>query len=65
MIEATTDPALRAAALEAHRARSLLAWRMIAALRALPLRLVSGHEKRAARRDGPCVSAAVSARCSA
>lgn len=57
MIEATTDPVLRAAALEAHRARSRLAWRMIATLRRLPARLRSAHEKGAARQDGPPISA--------
>lgn len=56
MIEATTNPALRRAAHEAHIQRSLVAWAMVAAIRNLPARLLPRNWKRAARLDGPSMN---------
>jgi len=53
MIEATTLPVLRKAAHEAHAQRSLAAWRMIGAIRALSIRCLAQQAKRAAPQDGP------------
>jgi hypothetical protein len=55
MIEATTNPALRHVADEAHIQRSLIAWRMIYALRARPARILARKEERAAQQDGPSI----------
>lgn len=65
MIEATTRPDLLSAARAAHRARSLLAWRMIEAVRSLPRRMFARHwtrqAKRAAPSDRPCNTAVCAA----
>lgn len=56
MIEATTLPALRKAAQEAHAQRSMAAWQMIGAIRALPARFLPDTQK------GPLRTAALSVR---
>ena len=61
MIEATINPVVRKAVIEAHLQRSLAAWRMIDALRAWPARLRAKHEKRAAPQDGPSYPAGFAA----
>ena len=61
MIEATTNPALRHVATEAHIQRSLVAWRMIGALGVWPARVLAWNEERAAQQDGPSISAGCAA----
>ena len=61
MIEATTDPHLRAAAAAAHIERSLVAWRLIAAVSAFALQVFTKHEKGVAPEGDPILSAACAA----